>query len=120
MAHKAVTYSFIGCDDTLDPANPHRRLAFVPAAEDAAERLKDEGWDVLIHETLAATHPRFAKRYWYVQYVEEPPTVIATVLSTAHILLHLERRRTLFVISGPFKAESEALYDLDVRWESYE
>ncbi len=120
MTHKAVTYSLIGCDDILDPATPFRRLAFLPEGDDPAEALKHYLWDVLIHATVAATDPTFANRFWYVQYVEEPPTVIATVLATAQILLLLERRRAVLVISGPFNTEGEAQYDMDVRWESQE
>lgn len=120
MNHRAVTYSLKGCDDVLDPSNPFRRLAFLPASSDLVKELGRGTWEVLIHETLSPLDARFARSFWYVQYVETPPTVTATVASTDQVLALLERKLAVLVISGPFETEAAALYDLDVRWESHE
>lgn len=118
MTHVAVTYSFIGLDDTLEPNNPFRRRAFVPDGQDPAAQLTHTRWNILIHDIQPATDAAFKGRYWYVAYVEK--STVLTVLSTIKILLLLDRRRTVWVISGPFDTEGAARYDMDVRWESHE
>lgn len=121
MIYKAVTYSVIGIDDILDPANPFRRIAFLPEGADPAESLKHhyQTSNVLIHATVDATDPTLANRFWYVHYAEYSPSSIG-VMATAQILLILKQGRTVLVISGPFKTEKEAQYDMELHWESGE
>lgn len=120
MSHQAVTYSLLWRDDTGDRAPPSRRLAFVPAGKDPADQLARPSWKLLIHETRPATEDTLAKGYWYVQHVEDPPAVLASVVSTAEILRLLDRGRTVLAVSGPFETEEAAQYDMDLRWESHE
>ena len=118
MTQEAVTYSLIGCDDILDSKNPFRRIVFLPEGAEAADVLKR--WDVRIHASVAASDPTLSGLFWYVHYVEQPPTVTATVMATAQILVLIEQGLTVFAISGPFKTEKEAQYDMDLHWESGE
>ena len=120
MSDRAVTYSLKGCDDVLDPSNPFRRLAFLPASSDLVRELGRGRWDVLVHETLSPLDARFAKSFWYVQYVDTAPTATAAVASTDQILVLLHRGLAVLVVSGPFETEGAAQYDLDVRWESHD
>ena len=118
MDHLSVTYS-LDCDFILDASRPFRRLAFVPAHADPVAALSNRGTRrVHVHETRPATELTQAKVFWYVQYVETPPTVICTVLDTAEVLQILDRGRMVLVISGPFATKDAAQHDMDVRWDS--
>jgi hypothetical protein len=122
MNYKAVSYSLIGLDDILDPANPFRRVTLLPEWADPTESLMHQHHHrkLLIHAIVVASDRTLANGFWYVHYDAKLQDPNCLVMTTAQILILLEQGHTVQVISGPFKTEKEALYDMELRWEVWD